>query len=340
MIETKYTEISKKLEERISAFPELDKLPSIRILAEEFKVSSRTMGKASKMLVSKGLIIPGPRGCQINRHKHIRRKTSVVGICVSDNNFKISPDPLCESLKLLIRQDGMEPLIMNVSDPNQFKNIDFWSSNWVDGYIFIYSSINKELAYKLKQHGVPFVLANRLPDEFGAHWVDFDNVGGLRKAAEYLYGKGLRRIAVDFLPFQMPTYQEYMVNAWKKIATDMKIFRPEYLLSRPGLSDDYIVEQAKYFLNLPKIPEGIILWDRSASIFESEFRKKGIFYPENIKFIEHNSGLPIANNNRYPYCSISYLLLAQKVWSLFKKVVKNSDRKIANVLLDVELIIS
>ena len=337
MIETKHTEISRHLEERINTCQELDRLPSVRMLSEELKVSTRTISKALKSLISKGLIIPGPRGCQINRHKNIRRKTSVVGIFVSDSNFKISPDPLCESLKARIRQDGLEPLIMNASDPNQFDNIDFWSSNWVEGYIFIYGSINKELVHTLKQHGVPFVLANRLPDECGAHWVDFDNVGGLRKAAEYLYGKGLRKIAVDIEPFYMPTYQEYMVNAWKQAATEMKIYRPEYFLSKPVLSRDSVMEHAQYFLNLPERPEGIILWHSSASIFESEFRKNGISYPENIQFVEYDRGLPMADGSPYPYCSISYSLLAQKVWSLFKKIVENPAQETVNQLIDIEL---
>lgn len=337
MIETKYTEISRTLEARINSCQELDKLPSVRTLSEELNVSTRTMGKALKPLIAKGLIIPGPRGCQINRHKHIRRKTNVVGIFVNDANFKVSSDPLCEALKALIRQDGLEPLIMNAHDPNKFDNVVFWSSNWVEGYIFIYSSINKELAHKLKQHGVPFVLANRLPDECGAHWVDFDNAGGLRKAAEYLYSKGLRKIAVDIPSFDMPTYQGYMVNAWKKIATEMKISRPEYFLSKTKLSDDFAVEHARYFLGLPEIPEGIILWHSSASVFESEFRKNGIHYPKDIQFIEHDLGLPLKPGSPYPYCSISYPLLAQNVWTLFKKVVGNPSKETANLLVDVEL---
>ena len=337
MIETKYIEISKNLEERINTCRELDKLPSVRTLSKELKVSTRTMGKALKSLISKGLIIPGPRGCHINRHKHIRRKTSVVGIFLNDSNFKVNPDPLCESLKALIRQDGLDPLIINAPDPNKFKNIDFWSSNWVEGYIFIYSSINKILSHKLKKHGVPFVLANRLPDECGTSWVDFDNAGGLRKAAEYLYGKGLRKIAVDIGPFALPAYQEYMVNSWKKTANEMKIYRPEYFLSKPRLSDDFAIEHAQYFLNLPERPEGIILWHRFASVFESEFRKKGITYPKNVQFVEHDFGLPMAAGSPYPYLSISYPLLAREVWRQFKKTVVSPARKSVNILIDIEI---
>lgn len=336
MIETKHTEISRKLEARINACQELDKLPSVRLLSEELNVSTRTMGKALKPLIAKGLIIPGPRGCQINRHKHIRRKTSVVAIFANENNLVSTPDPLCESLKTLIRQDGLEPLMMNAPDPNQFDNIDFWSSNWVEGYIFIYSSINKELAHKLKQHCVPFVLANRLPDECGAHWVDFDNANGLRKAAEYLYSKGLRKIAVDFTPFQIPSYQEYMVNAWKTIATEMKIYRQEYFLIKSRLANDFAAEHARYFLGLPEIPEGIILWHSYASVFESEFRKNGIHSPKDIQFVEHDLGLPMKPESPYPYCSISYPLLAKNAWTLFKKVVGNPSKETANILIDVE----
>ena len=338
---SKHTEITKQIEQSIRDSEYNDMLPTVRLLSNRFQVSTRTMTKALKPLVTKGLIIPdGTRGCFINRQRYIRPRTGIIGIFYHSNIDRLDFEkaPLLATLKHAIEKDGYKPLFMNIHDNmNDFGDINFWKSNWVDGYIFIYSSINKELACSLKQHGVPFVVADRLPPEYGANWVDFDSVETIRRIVDSLYASGRRKIAIDFKFVTMPSYAEYMRDSWQKITSAKNIYRPDYFHYPAEKPEECIVQKhAGYFLRLPEIPDALILWHPAAEAFEKEFAKAGIKYPDDIIFVE-NSCNDKSAQYRYPNCSVCYDLLADEVWSLFKQVTKNPEMDVVNKLIPLKL---
>jgi len=163
MNEIKYKTIAVTLENNIKNNLYSEKLPPVRSLLVEFSVANPTMNKALKILTKKGLIIPsGPRGNIINKKSIIRPKTNIIGILGGGNSPDPDNSPMFNELKLKIEADGYKPLFMNVPDPDIFDDGNFWSSNWVDGYIFAYSTIKKELIHKLHRCNVPFVVANHL----------------------------------------------------------------------------------------------------------------------------------------------------------------------------------
>jgi DNA-binding LacI/PurR family transcriptional regulator len=340
---SKHTEITRQIEKSIRDSEYDEMLPTVRLLSDRFKVSTRTLSKALKPLVTKGLIIPdGTRGCLINRQQHIRPQTGIVGIFYYSDSDKLDfgNATLLAPLKNAIEQDGYKPLFMNAyHNINDFGDINFWKSNWVDGYIFIYSAINKKLACSLKKYAVPFVVANSLPPECGANWVEFDSAKAIRQIVDSLYAKGYRKIGIDFKYIQMSSHSDYIKDSWKKITSEKNIYREDYFhlpAEKPGMR--FAEEHAGYFLQLPEIPEALILWHPGAEIFEREFARAGIKYPDDIFFVEEDDYCHYKpGQNRYPVCLARYDLLAREAWSLFKQIKANPEMEAVNKLIDFEL---
>jgi len=340
---SKHTEITKQIEKSILDSEYGEMLPTVRLLSDRFQVSTRTMSKALKPLVTKGLIIPdGTRGCLINRQRHIRPHTGIIGIFYHSDNDRLDFEnaTLLTPLKNAIEKDGYKPLFMNIQhNVNDFGDINFWKSNWVDGYIFIYSAINKKLACSLKKHDVPFVVANSLPLECGVNWVEFDSAGAIRKIVANLYAKGYRRIGIDFKYIKMPSHRDHIRKSWQEITSEKDIYRADYFhlpTEKPEIC--FAEKHARYFLQLPEIPDALILWHPGAEVFEKEFASAGIKYPEDIVFVEEDNYCnrkPV--QNRYPGCFARYDLLANETWSLFKQVKENPAMEVVNKLVDMEL---
>jgi DNA-binding LacI/PurR family transcriptional regulator len=336
MNKLKYKKIALTLESNIKNNVYNDKLPPVRTLVKDFGVGNPTMNKALKILTQKGLIIPsGPKGNIISKKKIIRPKTNIVSIIYGYNSLDPNLIPMFKELKLKAEADGYRTLFINMLDPNVFNEGDFWSSNWVDGYIFTYSSINKELAYKLRENNVPYIVSNRMPPEFGAHWVDFNIEKTLKTFMETLVEAGHKRIIFAFSKISLPSYRSYIKQVWSDIQKEFSKVCSGKLLYLP--SDDIrksAFECAKQFSEFNA--DAIISLGVSPLLIESELDLIG---KKNIKdysliYIDNEMKAPF---EKFSHALASYKALADNAWDLFKKIVKNPEIEAQNVLIDEEI---
>ncbi len=259
MPDTKHIDIAKALERDIIAGRYTERIPSVMALAEKYGVARQTITKALRPLINRRLLLPTPRGTQINPEHGNRPCTGIVAIyCIEAAVF--GGDPLISSLAEAIAEDGMEPLFMSNTSENLIRNRNFWSSNFVDGYIFVYTSFNRDFTTQLKELGVPFVVGNRIPDEFGASWVDWDLAEVFDSILGELVAGGAHDVA---LHIPVPSRARYTFDL---IRDDFVRAKKLYQLSNPTL-DAYEIkdssdpmEYASFLLAQPRFPEAVISW--------------------------------------------------------------------------------
>lgn len=336
MNEVKYKKIALALENNIKNNIYSEKLPPIRSLIKEFCVGNPTMNKALKILVKKGLIIPsGPRGIIINRRRVIRPKTGIVAVFCHSDLMDVANDSMLKELRMRIEEDGCKALFMNVPDPNDFDDEKFWSSNWVDGYIFAYSTIEKELAYKLHNSGVPFVAANRLPAECGAHWVEFNIEKTLRIMVQTLINADRKRIFFAFSRMGMPSYVEYIKWSWNEIIDKYSKECSGFSFYFKGANyTEHDLECAKKFIEMQC--DALIAIGPSPLDIEKELARAGLRSDKDYSLFYRNHRLE-APQEKFSYVLSPYKNLADEVWNLFKKVVKNPELEAQNILVDEDI---
>ncbi len=316
----KYKELTQLIEDNIKTRVYADRLPTLRALSAEFEVSSRTMHRALRSLSTRGLIVPdSTRGYMVNRGENIRPKTGIAGIFCNIEEVDLKTDLLLKRLKEIILADGFTPFFSNVPDARQFSDINFWKSFWVDGCIFAYSTFDRQLASGLKLAGIPFLAANRVPDEYGANWVDFDAFGAIHNVVTWLYNHGYRRIALDN-PIHLPTYGEYIRGEWTNLLEKYGIFRPEYLkLTCYDVFNkrrDVIAAHGAALAALPEPPEAVICWHGNPELVRNALLPK----QPDVQIFAYKTEYETQQDG-ITYLPMSYERLAREVWKTFKETI-------------------
>jgi hypothetical protein len=336
MTEVKYKAIALTLENNIKANIYNEKLPPVRSLVAEFCVGNPTMNKALKILVKKGLIIPsGPKGNIINKKDTIRPKTNVIAIFCDTGSHNPNNDPLLDELKLCAEYDGYKLLFMNTPDPNVFDDEQFWSSAWVDGYIFVYSSIKKEIAYKLHNHSVPFVVANRLPAEFGAHWVDFNLRKSLRVLVKTLIEAGRKQIMFASGGIGLSSYADYIKELCYDVLKEYSRDCSGDLLYFSGHDvKNNSLKCADAFIKHKS--DALIITGLNPLIIEDKLCKIGKIYNENYSLIYRGTEID-SSFAKFPCLRPSYHKLANETWDLFKRIVECPKMEAQQILVDDDI---
>lgn len=325
MIKPKFIDLAEQLKERIIEAGHYQKrLPAIRQLADDFSVAPATMQRAVRELVIMGLVTPmGPKGNLLNTKSNIRPKTGIIGIFCNSTG-KMDNDPLINELQKIIKYEGKHPLLMTL--PNQMINHNdkFWATNWLDGYIFAYSTISKELAYELRQNGIPFVVANCCPEDFGANWVDFDKVGMFKDAISQLMNQGHKSIGISLPSIHLKSYRKYLNDNIRDILKEFNIYDPKLMRNQNNnLSNKKNAQQnVKYYMDLAKPPTAIIIDTLPPNEFLMEFSKGKISDIPELMYIGDKT---LFHPIECPALSFSYRAFAQRIWVLFKQVVEKPN---------------
>ena len=315
-MECKHEEISRILTEEITGKLYPDRFPPVRELALRFQVSTRTMTKALKPLIKQGLIIPdGPRGCRVAPAKQQRIRTGIVGIFAGIGKIVPMEDPLIGPLLELVKRDNCTPLLTDVPQTEVIRDPDFWRSGYLDGYIFVYSSFNLQLANLLKSEGIAFVAANRLPENYGAHWADFDHYPALRDLFGLLRKNGSSKIAL----LDKPSFSNsisYSTEIWQQVHDYWQIPQADRCgaFGIPQSNEDYKI-------TLSNEIEKLYRSDKIDTVIARN-KKAGRMLQE----IVAEKALPVKVVMTGPtaHLRMPYAKLAEAVWDLFKRVRDNT----------------
>jgi len=196
MLETKYTHIAEKIKSKIFEGDYPGRLPGVRTLAVSFDVSPTTIVKALKTLQDSGILESnGPSGTFVStagRRGRSRHWTiGVLGMSYLSGSKSIE---FMEVEKIALRFK-YNTIAFNNTDSSITQDPEFLQKLPVDGFIFSFSALNKDIVLALRRAGIPFVSCNRIDDIPDVSWVDYDSEQGLVDVMRYFVDGGHKRIA-------------------------------------------------------------------------------------------------------------------------------------------------
>ncbi len=228
MIVYKYHDIVEDLKHRIAIGRYDDGFPSVRALSMEYQVSSRTVGKAFRILRQLGAIRTRRSGTRINLAHQPRTRTRIVVLLSSASLMRLSADRFSGALLQQVKAAGCTPLALSPPGPESESRRKFLDDNSVDGYIFL-GMFDRELAREMQRRGIPFIGANRMPGSYRLNWVDWDHRAEFNATVAHLVAAGYRRLALFHYLFPG------MLEHWRLIYNDFLAESREFQLRNPDL---------------------------------------------------------------------------------------------------------
>jgi len=301
MIETRYIDLSEKIEKGIKEGLWKERLPGVMRLSRELNAGPATISKAFKLLSEKGLVtIDGRKGTFITQPgKGVKHKViGVVGISTNTSNYsrelpvmeKTAADKDFRLIGIAHNND------LFINDPNLLLKFP------VDGYIFMYSNLTSEIASFLRGNGIPFVSCNNPADIPGVTWVDFDSEAAIAKALNYLIGLGHKKIAYIEFYSRKYKYSERIMETYKKVFAEFGFPCEKGLIVSLDVMDNYSkkygddgvriygIDAAEMLMKLKNKPTAAIIpHPDMASGFMEKIKQYGLSVPENISIIAYNS---------------------------------------------------
>ena len=285
----KYSDVAETIEARIRSRAYRDRLPSTRLLAQEFAVTLQTISRALKMLAERNLVTSSPNGMLIKVSgidESAAMANNVVGI-VSEADIterNIMATPLLKEIREMLRPAGFRALFMQLLNEELAADEEFWSSLGVGGYIFL--SCTVEVAAIIRRRNIPAISLCWTPIEWEMTSLAFDNLNTIGQLFQTLVATGYRRIALLW-PYNrvIGNYlQEEIAMHWRSLIARYNPGQPDYYWDQPEdhqdplarrlAIDDYVLRQASRLMEFPEPPDAVInfywLQDRVIRLFAGQ----------------------------------------------------------------------
>lgn len=308
MSECKFHIVAEELKNRIRSKLYLRKLPGIRDLSEEFKASTRTVGKALSVLKQCNFVTTDKGGIHIVHRKFpdVSRKIAVI----STHKISLPQNDMAQFLKELIENNGDEYLNFTVPETGSKEYKDLGVNPPLSGVIFL-GTYESQLAQKLRKRNIPMVSFNRLPENENASWADWDHTAEFTSAVEFLVKQGFRRIA--FFQYLYPNLMEH----WLLIQHDFDRVAREFQLRNPDL-EVFVKEHGwdcsaflDFWQHEPQLPEVIVRIGKEANDLKAEMAKRNLDPQHDVKILLVKFA-PAANK-----------VWAEAVWKLLQQSRRN-----------------
>ena len=285
MSNCKYHDIVLDLEARIAAGRRGARLPSLRALSAEYRVSTRTVGKAFAILRRSGRIRTGNHGTKIAAPRPVVSGLrtilllQVAPLAASPGDAPCEGRPiggLAKQLCSRIAKPGCRPVTLWAPSPGSPEYRHFGEDPALAGCIFL-GTFDPVLANRLLRRGIPVVSANRLPDKAGFSWADWNHKEQFVAIVEHLVALGYRRLAY-FHYLISPHLREH----WQLIQRDFIAAGREFQLRNADLElfvpeHEWDCEEFMDFhLRQPRLPEVVIRVGDDLDDLLEAMRKRGV----------------------------------------------------------------
>ena len=288
MFEAKYTDVidALRFDIRNGRFGGRNaRLPSFRELSKEYKVSLVTISKSMNFLQQENVVdIQGTRGAFVKAEITARPRSNDIALI---HNFigDIEGFHAIEALENYAKEKGLGLLSLKAAESTQYLPELLTKLN-ADGFIFMHSSLTEETALALSHAHIPFVSFNRL-DMDCISWVDYDNADSLVEALKFLFSTGCRRIAhIDF-KVDFGNYQAALQAVYRKTLEEAGCFEEDLFIAcdtrnemRRTFGQQFLEaasrRAARHLLELPELPDAIIIRSFSGEVLLDEFARHGV----------------------------------------------------------------
>ena len=212
----------------------------------------------------------------------------------------------------------------------------------VEGVLFIRASFLEESEHliRLKETGIPVVISGYALPDSGVAVVDVDNVGGGRKATEYLLGLGHKRIAMLTGPSDWNSARDRREGYIQALQANGVSPDPELIIEAAWLHrDGYLGMQ---MLLEKKVPFSAVFAqnDRLARGAISALHQAGLRVPEDVSVIGYDD-VPEAEFSDPPLTTIRQPMkeIGQAATRLLIQMIENPETSPTQVLFDTELVV-
>jgi DNA-binding LacI/PurR family transcriptional regulator len=205
-----YENIADGLRERIKSgeYGDNARLPTIRVLTEEFDTTGVTVSKALDTLEEEGYIERRPKVGMFVRprkywgtHTRYMRSTGLAGVIAFDTSASVFWSRAVDAMEDALRSRDLH-LVIGHSDHKTDRALHYVESllgKGVEGFVYVpmeadspaeYVETNRPVLEMLESASAPVVLFDRTVPGWNLPSVTYDNYDAGRRAASYLVGKG------------------------------------------------------------------------------------------------------------------------------------------------------
>lgn len=156
------------------------------------------------------------------------RRTSTIGIVTGELTNPFYPE-LVEPMRASLVELGYRPVLIPDSPTAPFDPTK-WLRGVFDGLILTTARGNSDLAFRLKDAGVPFVFVNREITTIEADRCVADNLRGAQTVADFFIDRGHTRIAAIMGPIDTSTGREREHGFCERLAERGHSLAPDHLV--------------------------------------------------------------------------------------------------------------
>ncbi|MFN4085456.1 MAG: LacI family DNA-binding transcriptional regulator [Spirosomataceae bacterium] len=164
----------------------------------------------------------------------------------------------------------------------------------VDGVLVSVAGQTNHYAHfkKLEEYGIPTVFFDRVPRNLPAHKVRCNVEQGAKEAIQFLYDRGIRRIALLNGPSNLAVSDERL-NGYLTALHNFNLFTSPRYIRSTNLSREDTWQQMEHFISLPEPPEAILCFNDYIALYAMQYGShRGIRPNHDMAFISF-ANLPI-----------------------------------------------
>lgn len=241
-----------------------------------------------------------------------KHSTCTVGVVVPnlhEEYFSL----MIEGIEDVMQQNGFQAIISQSRDDmdREKRAVEHFLRARVDGLLVSLSATTNEYDHfqKLERYGIPIVFCDRTPKGFPSFRVRSVVETGLKSGLEYLYKKGMRRIALLNGPSYLLSADERL-NTYLQGMYELKLETSPAYIRSTNLSKEDTMARMEEILQLENPPEAVIAFNDYVALDAIKVVKnRGLVLNKDITFLsfanlpitdymEHG---PIASVEQFPY---------------------------------------
>jgi LacI family transcriptional regulator len=219
----------------------------------------------------------------------VTQQTATIGVVIAEIETPLFLHAL-NTIEPITRDAGYNVLMSNARDPSEEQEVvQVLLEKRVDGFIFLSVSemIDDDCVPELQRLGIPTVLVNRAERYPGLDQIEWDDLGGVVQAVDYLVDLGHQEIAHLCGPTQRRSGSQRLAGYRAALQHHGLPYRKEYV--RPG---DYTGDAASWqrstraLLQLERRPTAIVASDDIvAAVAIKTIQQAGLRVPEDVSVI-------------------------------------------------------
>lgn len=220
---------------------------------------------------------------------------------------------MIEGIEDALERNGFQAIICQSRDnmDREKRAVEHFLRARVDGLLVSLSATTNEYDHfqKVQRYGIPVVFCDRTPKGFPSFRVRSVVETGLKSGLEFLYNKGMRKIALLNGPAYLLSADERL-NTYLQGMYELKLETSPAYIRSTDLSKEATMARMEEFLGLESPPEAIIAFnDYVAMDAMKVVKSRGLVPNKDITFLsfanlpitDYMENGPVASVEQFPY---------------------------------------